>query len=77
VDFSILGSILDIESIASGRGIRNLPRLEKVYGKTNWRKMKGSAMVQLSDGAVLRAELHWYEGHGIGRKEFKIKRYLK
>jgi hypothetical protein len=38
--------------------------------------MKGIATVKLPDGTVARAEVHWYERHGLGRREFKIKRLL-
>jgi hypothetical protein len=34
------------------------------------------ARVRLKDGSVLLAEVHWYEATGIGRREFKIKRYI-
>lgn len=74
--FKIKGAIRDIGTIATGHGINNLNRLTKIYGKTNWRKMKGICHVELKDGAVLEAEVHWYEGHGIGKKEIKIKKYL-
>jgi hypothetical protein len=37
---------------------------------------EGSATIELADGHVRRAELHWYEAHGLGRKELKIKRLL-
>jgi hypothetical protein len=74
--FKIKGAIRDIETIASGQGIKNLDRLNKIYGKANWRKLKGICRVELEDGTVLKAEVHWYEGHGIGKKEIKIKRYL-
>jgi len=74
--FKINGPIREIETIAVGRGIRNLNRLNKAYGKANWRKLKGICLVELDDGTVLEAEIHWYEGHGIGKKEMKIKRYL-
>jgi hypothetical protein len=40
------------------------------------RKLKGTALIRLSNGRIHRAELHWYEAHGIGKKEFKRKRYL-
>ena len=76
MDFKVKGEIREIETIAAGRGIKNLKRLNKVYGKANWRKLKGVCQVKLEDGAILEAEVHWYEGHGIGRKEMKIKRYL-
>lgn len=76
MNFKIKGDIRAIETIASGRGIKNLRRLNKVYGKANWRKLKGICQVRLEDGAVLEAEVHWYEGHGVGKREMKIKRYL-
>jgi len=38
--------------------------------------MKGQATVELSDGTILLAEIHWYEAHGIGKKEFKLKKPL-
>jgi len=75
--FTILSAILWAETIASGRNIRELRRLNRVYGKTNWRKRKGIAKIRLADGAIKIAELHWYEGHGKGRKEVKIKKYLE
>lgn len=74
--FKIIGKIRKIEVIATGHGIRNLNRLNKLYGKANWKKLKGEAQVELEDGTVLDAELHWYEGHGVGKKEIKIKKYL-
>ncbi|HEX9737245.1 MAG TPA: hypothetical protein VGG06_35220 [Thermoanaerobaculia bacterium] len=75
--FEILGAISDIETIATGSSIRDLDRLEEHYGPGRWRKMKGTATVRLKTGRVRRAELHWYEAHGIGRKEIKRKRYLE
>ena len=39
-------------------------------------KMKGVARIRLRSGRIRLAELHWYEAHGIGKKEFKRKRYL-
>jgi hypothetical protein len=38
--------------------------------------MKGIGRVRLKSGLVRLAELHWYEAHGIGKKEFKRKRNL-
>lgn len=76
MSFYILGEISDVQTIAKGSGIRNLARLRRVYGSGNWRKRKGIAQIRLPDGSVRLAELHWYEAHGIGRKEFKRKRYL-
>ena len=76
MDYKLLSQIGNVEIIASGHGIRNLSRLNKIYGNANWRKLKGVARIQLEDGTVIDAELHWYEEHGIGRQELKIKRYM-
>ena len=76
MNFEIVGEIEDIETFATGRGIRELARLNRVYGRGRWRKRKGKATIRLSDGTERIAELHWYEASGIGRKEFKIKQYL-
>jgi len=73
VDFEIISDITNIEIIATGTGIRNRERLQKQYGKGKWRKLKGIAQVQLPNGIVRLAEVHWYEAHGIGKKEFKLK----
>jgi hypothetical protein len=72
----VIGEIAQIETIAVGRAIRELPRLQRLYGTARWRKMKGVAKLRLSDGTVCNAELHWHEAHGIGRKEIKLKRFL-
>ena len=74
--FEVVGNITAIELIAAGRGIRQLAQIEKRHGKGRWRKLKGTAQVRLSDGSLRTAELHWYEAHGIGRRRFKIKRFL-
>ena len=74
--FAIISEIIHIETIAIGSSIREMARLRKRYGKGRWRKMKGVASIQLATGRVRLAELHWYEAHGIGKKEFKRKRYL-
>lgn len=74
--FEIISEITGVETFASGRGIRELGRLNRIYGRARWRKRKGVATVRLPDGVERRAELHWYEATGIGRKEFKIKRFL-
>ena len=73
MDFEIVGEVTDIETIAAGTGIRDRARLRKQYGKGRWRKLKGVASVRLTDGAVRLAEVHWYEAHGIGKREFKLK----
>lgn len=77
MNFEIIGKIEDIETIAVGSSIRDLSRLRRQYGAGRWRKLKGTAMVRLANGRICRAEIHWYEAHGVGRKKFKIKRYLE
>jgi len=72
----IVGDITDIETIATGRGIRRLKHLRKRYGGRHWRKLKGIAMVRVVTGSARRAEVHWYEAHGVGRRGLKIKRFL-
>ncbi len=76
MEFEILGSVTHAESFAIGSSIREIARLRKRFGPGRWRKRKGIARVRLSDGSIRVAELHWYEAHGIGRKELKIKRYI-
>jgi hypothetical protein len=73
VDFEIIGDLTNIETIAVGNGIRDRARLQKQYGKGRWRKLKGVAQIRLSDATIRLAEIHWYEAHGIGKKEFKLK----
>lgn len=75
--FEVLGEIEAIETIAEGNGIRELPRLLRCHGLGRWRKRKGVARIELASGARRRVELHWYEAHGVGRVELKIKRYLE
>lgn len=73
MDFEIIGPIRDVETIATSGGIRELRRLRRRYGSGRWRKRKGVAKVRLLDGSIHTAELHWYEAHGIGRRETKLK----
>jgi hypothetical protein len=74
MDFEIVGEITDVETMAAGNSIREIARLRRIYGAGRWRKLKGMALVRLLDGTLCQAEIHWYEAHGVGRKEFKIKR---
>ena len=77
MEFKLYGEIRDIETIATGRGVYIRRYLDRTYGKGRWRKRKGRATVQLADGTVHEAEIHWFEAHGIGRKDFKIKKVLR
>ena len=74
--FEVVGGIHEVETIAIGKGVREVARLRKKYGSARWRKLKGVALVRLEDGSLRKAEVHWYEAHGIGRREIKIKRIL-
>lgn len=76
MEFEVIGDVVEIETIASGRGIRVLSRLVRQFGVGNWRKLKGLATIRLSSGEVVQAELHWYEAHGIGKRKMKIKRFV-
>ena len=75
-DFEILTEMTGIDIIAVGTSIRDLRRLVESYGAGRWRKLKGVATVRLANGRIRRAELHWYEAHGIGKRDFKIKHYI-
>ena len=75
-EVEILSEITDVETIAIGRSIREFDRLQRMYGRGRWRKLKGVATVRLPDDTTVFAEIHWYEAHGIGRKDFKVKRIL-
>ncbi|MCY3020236.1 MAG: hypothetical protein NTW87_14555 [Planctomycetota bacterium] len=74
--FEIAGEITEIETIAAGNAIRDIARLRKLHGAGRWRKLKGIATVRVFTGRLRRAEVHWYEAHGIGRRHLKIKRFL-
>jgi hypothetical protein len=76
VFFEIVGPISNVRTIAVGRKILQLARLKKLYGPGRWRKMKGEASIRLRSGELRRAELHWYEAHGVGKRNMKFKRYL-
>lgn len=75
--FEVISQIENIEVISVGTDIRNLAYLEKAYGSGRWRKLKCMAHVRLPNGNIRWVELHWYEAHGIGRKNIKIKRYVE
>ena len=77
IEFEIVGEIRDIETIVAGRAVHISRYLERIYGRGRWRKMKGIATVRLADGTVCEAEIHWFEAHGIGRKDLKIKRVMR
>ena len=73
MDFEIVDEITHIETMARGTGVRDRARLRRHYGQGRWRKRKGIARVRLVDGTIRLAEIHWYEAHGMGKREFKLK----
>ena len=73
--FEIIEQISELETIAVDKSIREIKRLKKVYGDGRWRKMKGVFIIRFQSGDICRAEVHWYEAHGKGKKEQKIKRF--
>ncbi|HET7468525.1 MAG TPA: hypothetical protein VFJ81_02580 [Gemmatimonadales bacterium] len=77
MQFEVVGPISDERTIAAGRRIRHLAALVRQLGPGKWRKKSGQAWIRLRDGTLRRAELHWYEAQGIGRRNLKIKRYLE
>jgi hypothetical protein len=77
MEFRIVGRIVDVEIIASGTAIRKRKRVWKFYGKGRWRKLKGIATVEFANGTIAHAEVHWYEAHGIGARDHKIKRIIE
>jgi hypothetical protein len=71
--FELLSPITGIETIAVASSIREIERLRKRYGAGRWRKRKGFGRVRLADGTIWEAELHWYEAHGVGKREIRVK----
>ena len=76
MEFEVISKIEGIETIAQGAGIRELANLRRLFGDAKWRKLKGIADIRLPNGNIRRAELHWYEAHGVGKRKIKIKRFL-
>lgn len=76
MNFEVISKIEDVQIIAIGNSIKEINRLVKYYGQGRWRKMKGIANIKLYDDSIYKAELHWYEAHGIGKKDLKIKKII-
>ena len=75
--FELVGEVRNVEVIARGRSVRVREEIRMRFGLGPWRKLKGIATVRLQDGTTWQAEVHWYEAHGIGRRQMKIKRFLE
>lgn len=65
-----------IEIIAVNLSVRERDRLKSQFGGHRWRKLKGIASVRFPNGEIHKAEVHWYEAHGIGRRKMKVKHIL-
>ncbi len=76
MSFQLISRIENVETMAAGRAIRVIRRLVKLYGKGRWKKKKGTVTLRFDDGTIAKVEVHWYEAHGKGKKELKIKRFL-
>jgi hypothetical protein len=74
--FAIVSEITEVEVIAAGKSVRQRGALRRRHGPGRWRKLSGIAIVELVDGSIRRAELHWFEAHVVGKKDLKIKRFL-
>ena len=75
--YQLLSEIRNVERIARGTSVQQRQRLSESFGKGAWRKMKGIGLVRYPNGNIRWAELHWFEAHGIGKKEVKIKRPVR
>jgi hypothetical protein len=77
MSWDLASGISHQETFAEGSSIRELHRLVDTYGGKNWKKRKGIASIRLqATGEIVMAELHWYEAHGVGKVELKIKELL-
>ena len=74
--FEVIGKIEGIEAIAVGGHIRDIMRIRRQFGPGRWRKLKGIARIRIASGSTRKAEVHWYEAQGVGRRKMKIKRFL-
>lgn len=72
-NFEIISEITDVEIIARGTSVQIRHYLNRTYGRSNWRKLKGQAVIEYTDGEIWLVELHWFEAHGIGRRDEKDK----
>ena len=77
MEYRLLEGPSQVEVVAKGRAIREIKLLRQRFGDRDWRKLKGVATVGLPSGRVRRAEVHWYECHGVGRRMMKIKKLLE
>ncbi len=80
MQFKVISAITYVQLIAKGTGGDIPQHLNRAYAsgrKVNWRKLKGVAIVEYINGEQWEVELHWFEAHGIGRRDEKDKRKLR
>lgn len=84
MEFELLSDITQVEPIARGASVQIHRYLNHKYAggrRVRWRKLKGVALIEWlipeKRGKIEKAELHWFEGHGIGRVELKYKKEAK
>lgn len=80
MDFELLSEIGQVETFARGEGMQIHRYLNHKYAggrRVRWRKRKGVAWIRWlipeKRGQEELAEVHWFEGHGIGRVDMKYK----
>ena len=76
VKVEVIRPLRQVELIATGPSLRITKHLKRRYGDGRWRKMKGFTTIRLKNGVIRDVELDWYEAHGIGKRQIKVKRYL-
>ncbi len=77
------GTTISQVEVFAGKGTRNKLRpavvagLSKRYGgrPRDWKHVKGLGTIE-AEGHFVTAEVHWFEERGVGRVEFKVKRWL-
>ncbi len=75
------GTKLQDKEVFAGKGCKRkidcVDRLVGMYGgnPSEWKKVKANATIELPDGEIIEAEVHWYEETTAGKHRFKVKRY--
>jgi hypothetical protein len=75
VDFRIVGTTASIEVIATEEKDPRIDTDSKSLRLRTLAKAEGNRKSHLRRRE--HRKIHWYEAHGIGKKEFKIKRLLE
>jgi len=76
MNIQIIGRLRDVRTIARKRTmqeIRDVERLRRRHGVRRWAHKKGIGLLRLPDGSVQLGAIGWYEAHGVGRVEIKLR----